>query len=242
MKNGIYSAAAGMLTSQERLDIAANNLANVNTTGFKEVIPFEQVLKYYQDGPFPGKEQPIVGGTAINPANGTITITGNPLDLAMQSPAFFVAKSPDGSQFYTRNGAFQLSSQRQLVTAEGVLVMDKFDKPIDIIGDQFYFTPKGDLIVDGNYYTSLKIMEVNNINDLEIVGHNLFRLKNTASTPKEVQNVNLVVGGLEQSNVNVVEELNNLIIIQRSFEFQQKGLDMVLQNITRAITDVAKPI
>ena len=243
MKNGIYSATAGMLTAVERLNVISNNLANINTPGFKSDIPFEKVIRFLSEEPFPGKDQPILAGTALDKRNGNIKMTKRKLDLAFEGSGYFVVKMPDGKEYYTRNGAFDLNSKRELVTSDGLPVLDKFNKKIKMFGKEYYFTPKGDLFIDGNYYTTLKIVDIPDRNQLEKIGNHFFRLKDSTFKPKQIQDPNVVVGALEQSNVELMKEMTSLIITQRSFEFQQRALDTILtQILRRTVTDLPRPI
>ncbi len=243
MKNGIYSAAAGMLTAVERLNVISNNLANINTAGFKSDIPFEKVIRFLSEEPFPGKDQPILAGTSLNDRNGNIKMTKRKLDLAFEGNGFFVVKMPNGAEYYTRNGAFNLNSKRELVTSEGYPILDKFNKTIRMYGKEFYFTPQGDLFIDGNYYTTLKVVDIPDRDQIEKVGNHFFRLKDSTFKPKQIKDPNIIVGALEQSNVELMQEMTSLIITQRSFEFQQRALDTILtQIIRRTITDLPKPI
>ncbi len=244
MKNAIYSTAAGMLTSAERLNVISNNIANAHTDGFKADIPFEQVIRFYMEEPAPSKDQPLLGGTSLNMYAGAIKNTGRKLDLALEKPEqFFVLSSPGNKgEIYTRNGAFNINSNRELVNFEGLPVKDKFNRNIKIVGESYYFTPGGDVFVDGNYYTSLKIAEAKDRNNIEKVGHSYFRLKN-GKNMNLANNSYIVPGALENSNVDLMKELPEMITAQRAFDFQQKSLSLVLSDLTKKlINDVARPV
>ncbi len=243
MKSGIYSATAGMLTQLEKLNVTSNNIANIGTTGYKADIPFEQVIRFLNEGPFPGKDQPVLAGTEINTNNGSIMVTKRPLDVAIEGKGLFVIKDPANNILYTRNGSFQINSDKELVTSEGLTVLDKFDKKIVLFGKSHYFTPKGDIVVDGNYLTSLKIVDIQNRSDVEKVGNQFFKLKQGVKAPKQLTNTSLSVGALEKSNVELMTEMTNLITTQRSFEFQKKTLDTLLgQLLTKTISELPRPI
>lgn len=243
MKNGIYSAAGGMLTAAERLNVITNNMANVNTTGFKGDIPFEQVIRFYDKGPFPGKDQPVLGGTAVDNSSGSIKTTGRNLDLAIQGEGFFAIQQQDGSELYTRNGEFALNSKRELVTSDGRHVLDKFDKKIQLFGEKFYFTPKGDLIVDDNYFTTLKIVKPTDEKGLEKVGNHFFKFAGENNKAQLLEHPAVVPEALEGANVEIIKELGNMITAQRSFEFQQKTLSLVINDLMKkAISDLPKPV
>lgn len=242
MKSGLYSSAAGMMTALERLNIISNNLANVNTAGFKADSPFEQTVRFYQEGPHPAKDQPVIGGSLPDLSNGPIRTTGRNLDLAFEGPGFFVISGPDKQNLLTRNGSFHINSERKLVTSEGFEVLDQFNKSIQLFGDSFYFTPKGDLMVDDTYLTTLKISEVSDPQKLEKVGDRFFRLKENGALV-QLEDPNLVVGALEGANTELIKELAQMISTQRSFEFQQRALETILtQSLQKTITELARPV
>ncbi len=242
MKNGIYTNAAGMLTSAERLNVLANNLANFSTNGYKSDIPFEQVIKFLSEGPYPGKDQPIIGGTVINMQQGLIKHTSRKMDLAIEGPGFFAVQGLNNEIFYTRNGSFNLNSKRELVTNDGYNILDRFDKKITIIGQDFQFSNAGDVIVDGNYYTSLKIIDSPNRDDIEKVGNTFFKFKDSTKKPGLLANPRLTLGALEKSNVDVLKGIGTLMRTQRAFELQKTTADVMFKIIRKSITDIAKPI
>ena len=242
MKNSIYTTTAGMLTTAERLNVIANNLANFSTTGYKRDVPFEQTLKFFAEGPYPGKDQPILGGNVINLQQGIIRATGRDLDTAVDGPGFFSVLGPNNEILYTRNGAFNLNSQRELVTAEGYQVLDKFDKEITFFGEKYQINPNGDVFIDGNYFTTLKIINSPDKKDLQKVGNNFFKLKDNTQTPGILENPSIQVGSLELSNVNLLQELAVVTDTERTFQLQNNTADLILKLLRRVVTDVPRPI
>ena len=238
MKNGLYSATAGMMTALERLNIISNNLANVNSSGFKSDSPFEQTIRFYREGPHPAKDQPVIGGSRIDLGNGPIRSTGRDLDLAFEGPGFFVVSGPNQERLLTRSGSLQINSAKTLVTSEGYPVLDQFDKPIQLTGENFYFTPKGDLMVDNTYLTTLKFAEITDPDQLTKVGDQFFRLNPGTAMPKQQQDPNLVVAALEGANTELIEEMANMITTQRAFEINSNVVstsDEMLQTTTNMV-------
>lgn len=242
MKNSIYTTTAGMLTSAERLNVIANNLANFNTTGFKGDLSFEQTLKFLEEGPYPGKDQPVLGGTVVNMHPGVIQHTGGALDFAIQGQGFFTIQGPDNKQYYTRNGAFMLNSNKELVNSEGYNVLDKYDKKITVFGNKMQITSAGEVIIDDNYYTTLKVVDLPNRLEVEKVGNLFFKMKDETKTPAVLNNPDIVSGSLERSNVNLLEGISDTVVAQRTFDAQRAATDLIFRNIRRSITDIPRPV
>jgi len=242
MKNSIYTTAAGMMTSSEQLNIVANNLANVNSNGYKADISFEQTIRFLEEGPFPGKDQPVLSGTAVNMSQGMISNTGRNLDLAIEGPGFFTVEGSDKKPLYTRNGSLDLNPKKELITQDGFYVLDKFDRKVTIAGQKVTISPTGDVMVDDNYYTTLKIIDNPNRDDIEKVGNSYFKIKDGAQPPKVLETPSLNVGSLERSNVNMLDGIADLMRTQRVFEMQKTAADLMFKIVRKSITDVSKPI
>lgn len=242
MKNGVYAATAGMMTTAEKLNILSNNIANSDTNGFKEDMSFEQTIRFLAEGPAPGKDQPIIGGTLLNLQNGVIKHTERKLDMAFEGPGFFAVQGPGNQEIYTRNGAFNLNSKRELVTSEGYSILDKFNNKITIFGEKFSFTPKGDIFVDDTYYTTLKVVNLTDPLQLEKVGDNFIKMKDANQQPQLLENPRMLNGAVEKSNVNIMKGIAEMIQIERSFELQKNAGDLMLKSIRKVITDVPKPV
>jgi flagellar basal-body rod protein FlgG len=245
MLRALYSSAAGMQSQQLNLDVIANNLANVNTTGFKKSkIEFQDLL--YQTTRSPGAEQ---GGgnqlpTGLQVGNGSrpvatsrifttgeLTQTGERLDVAVQGDGFFEVQMPDGSRAYTRDGAFKTASDGRITTSDGLVLIGGF-QPVPAGTTSVNIASNGQVTYNGaNGPTSFQVQLVrfNNPAGLEAMGRNLFR-ETTASGTAELGNPGqngfgeLAQGYLEMSNVKVVEEMVKLIIAQRAYEVNAKAV------------------
>ena len=245
MLRSLYSAAAGMQSQQMNLDVISNNLANVNTTGFKKSkIEFQELL--YQTTRAPGAEQGsgnllptgIQIGEGSRPVatsriftSGDLTQTGERLDVAIQGDGFFEVQLPDGSRAYTRDGAFKTAADGRIVTNDGLPLQGGF-QPVPAGTTNVTIGSNGDVTYSGaNGTTSFQVQLVrfNNAGGLESMGGNLYRETN-ASGPPELgtpgQNGfgTLNQGYLEMSNVKVVEEMVNLILAQRAYEVNAKAV------------------
>jgi flagellar basal-body rod protein FlgG len=245
MLRALYSAAAGMQSQQMNLDVISNNLANVNTTGFKKSkIEFQELL--YQTTRAPGAEQGsgnvlptgIQIGEGSRPVatsriftSGDLTQTGERLDVAIQGDGFFEVQMPDGTRAYTRDGAFKTASDGRIVTSDGLPIQGGF-QPVPAGTTNVTIGSNGDVTYSGpNGTTSFQVQLVRftNPSGLESSGSNLYRETNASGPPElgapgENGFGSLNQGYLEMSNVKVVEEMVNLILAQRAYEVNSKAV------------------
>jgi flagellar basal-body rod protein FlgG len=244
MMRALYSAAAGMQSQQMNLDVIANNLANVNTTGYKKSkIEFQDLL--YSTVSSPGAEQG--GGTQLPTGlqvghgsravatsrvftDGELTQTDAQTDVAIKGDGFFEVQMTDGSRAFTRDGALKISSDGRVTTSEGLVVQGGW-QPITA-GSSVTISPNGEVSVksaSGTTSFQVQIVRFANPSGLESIGHNLF--KETAASGSAEQgtpNTNgygeLAQGYLELSNVKTVEEMVNMIMAQRAYEVNSKAV------------------
>jgi flagellar basal-body rod protein FlgG len=245
MLRALYSSAAGMQSQQLNLDVIANNLANVNTTGFKKSkIEFQDLL--YQTTRAAGSEQGagnqlptgLQVGHGSRPVStsrlfttGELTQTDQRLDMAIQGDGFFEVQMPDGSRAYTRDGALKTSSDGRITTSDGLPLQGGF-QPVPAGTTNITISSTGDVTYTGaNGQTSFRVQLVrfNNPSGLEASGRNLYK-ETAASGPAELGSPGengfgeLAQGYLEMSNVKVVEEMVNLIVAQRAYEVNSKAV------------------
>ncbi|HZL42023.1 MAG TPA: flagellar basal-body rod protein FlgG [Verrucomicrobiae bacterium] len=245
MLRSLYSAAAGMESQQMNLDVISNNLANVNTTGFKKSkVEFQELL--YQTTRAAGADQGsgnqlptgIQVGQGSRPVatariftNGDLTQTGESLDVAVQGDGFFEVQMPDGTLAYTRDGAFKTSSDGRIVTSDGLPLQAGF-QPVPAgttnvtIGSNGNVTYTG---ATGSTTFQVQLVRFNNPAGLDSLGSNLYRETSASGAPQlgtPGQNGfgSLNQGYLELSNVKVVEEMVNLILAQRAYEVNSKAV------------------
>lgn len=222
---------------RRQMDVVANNIANMNTTGFKgEQMMFVQHLVRSKGGN--GLTTPTLAyvrdiATMTDMHEGALKTTGNPLDVAITGgPGFFVVQTPQGQQHYTRNGRFQLDKTGKLVTAEGDAVLSTNNQPI-------YFAPTDERIAiasDGTISTNNGTTNNNNsIAQLQVVKFaNPQRLKhmggaqfstNSNNPPQAVTNVHIVQGALEGSNVQPIYEMARMIDVHRTYDAVRQFID-----------------
>jgi flagellar basal-body rod protein FlgF len=204
---------------QRRLDTAANNLANMNTTGFKADT---LVTHLHTENPARSEEKPhdirFVRDVALarDMGQGAITRTGNPLDVALEGAGFFTVQGPSGLA-YTRDGAFQTSAAGQLQTKDGFSVLNAQGRPIvfDAQGGEISIGADGQIRIGEAVVGQLGIATFPRPGSLEKVGDNLFTASGQAPGAFEGR---LVQGALETSNVRPVVELTRLMEISRAYE------------------------
>lgn len=257
MLRGLFTAAAGMAGMSFEVDNIANNLANVNTFGYKRTRADFQDLLYQTLRPAgtsvaAGVEVPsgIQVGHGVRVAatrriftEGSYRSTENPLDLAILGPnGFFEVLMPDGTRAYTRDGAFSLDRTGRIVTSDGYVLQPEFTLPEDTVEVQV--SEEGMVSVIQSRLTSapselgqLQLGMFVNPAGLQAEGNNIFR-DTIASGPVTLVNPGedgagkIAQGFLENSNVNIAEELVNLITAQRAFEVNSRAVrssDQMLQ-------------
>jgi flagellar basal-body rod protein FlgG len=255
MNLSLYSAATGMEAQQLNLNTIANNLANVNTPGFKRSkIEFQDLL--YQKPRASGTDS---GGgnlvpTGVEVGNGSrvaatskvftqgqLTNTGEKLDVAVQGDGFFEVQRPDGTTGYTRDGSFKLNAQGQVVNVDGLPVLSGF-QPIPPGANSISISEDGQVTVQtstGSQSFAITLTRFANPAGLRSLGGNLYEETPASGTPEagkpgEQGFGRVIQGYVEASNVNIVEEMVNLIVAQRAYEINSKSVqtsDEMLQNV-----------
>ena len=257
MNHEIYTALSGALANDRRQEVTANNLANVNSGGFRRDVPlfatvYDQVSGNNRS---PDSSQGVLehngfvvhSGNWIDFQTGSMQDTGNPLDMALDGEGFFVMKrATDGKVYYTRDGHFRLNEQRELVAINGdqVMAAGEEDVPLVLAGENpgaprdLKIGKLGDVMVDGQPVGALRLVTFADLQGLEKVGDSGF-VENAASGPPEAADQLVVSQGVrELSNVNVLKEMVSLIEIARQYEAQQKviiGIDEINKQIVKGV-------
>lgn len=247
MIKALWVAKTGLDAQQTRMTVVSNNLANVNTTGFKRGrASFEDLL--YQNERQPGgatsqqTQLPsgLMVGTGVRVVStekffeqGNLLQTGNALDVAINGRGFFEVLMPDGSQAYTRDGSFQVNAQGELVTNSGYPVQPGIQIPEGALAVSIGSDGTVTVQLAGQAAPvevgQLALTDFVNPAGLQAKGENLF-LETAASGPAQPGSPGLagtgtlIQGSLESSNVNVVEELISMIETQRGYEMNAKAI------------------
>jgi len=257
MIRSLYVAKTGLEAEQTRMDVIANNLANVNTSGFKgSRAVFQDLL--YQNLTQPGAQSSqstqypsgLQLGTGVRPVaterlmtQGNLTQTGNSLDVAINGQGFFQVLKPDGTIAYTRDGTFQLNNQGQVVTASGYLVQPTITVPASAqtltIGNDGTVSVTLPGQAAPQQVGALQLASFVNPTGLQSIGDNLYLQTGSSGAPNTGQPTlnglgSVQQGYLESSNVNVVVELVDMISTQRAYEVNSKAVqasDQMLQYV-----------
>ncbi|MBU4118136.1 MAG: flagellar basal-body rod protein FlgF [Proteobacteria bacterium] len=218
---GLLESVETLLNQEQRLNQVTNNLANVDTPGFKkETVTFDEML--YQVN---RTRQRVGKGLRTNTVHqqGVIQKTDAPFDLAISGDGFFKVQTPAGDR-YTRAGNFQRNNEGLLITANGYPVLGE-GGPITITGKKVDVAQDGTLFVDGTKIDRLASATVDP-QALKKEGENLFRLMEGA-VEEAPTNFQVMQGHLEKSNVNTVTEMTEMIDLYRAYEGQQKMIRAV---------------
>jgi len=257
MQDSVYNALFGALNQEHRLNIISNNLANVNTSGFKkEALAFEQVLHHFAHD-FADPNQGLRGGVRWPEADqmtqprisesrtafeqGSVRRTGNPLDLALMGEGFFKVQTPDGER-YTRNGQFSISPGGTIVDSHGNALLGSNGPVQAPVQGNISISSGGGLVVNGQVVGQISVTTVSDLNALEKVGENLYRVQEE-SDAREIpaEDAEVVQGSLEQSNVNAVVEMVRMIETLRTFEACQKIMSSSNDQDSQMINKLGNP-
>jgi flagellar basal-body rod protein FlgF/flagellar basal-body rod protein FlgG len=238
MDSGYYAACTALAARTQALDTIANNLANVNTSGYRaEHNVFSAVLANTHNGNGSNLNNAInnygiVSGASLDLSQGALQKTGNPLDLAIQGTAFFAVQTANGVM-YTRNGSFQLSSTGQLITSSGDPVLG--DKgTITMLPGASSISADGTISSNGAIAGKIRLVDFPAGTQLQSEGSSYYSAPEGVETPATDSKVQQ--GTLENSNVNPILSMVELITAQRSAESMQRALSMFSSEMDKTAT------
>jgi len=247
MIKAMRTAASGMSAQQLNVDTIANNLSNVNTTGFKRSkVEFQDVL--YQNikragtASAVGAQVPVglaigygtrAAATSRQFTTGDLQLTGDPLDLAISGDGFFQVQYPDGTSVYTRDGAFKISGDGRVVTSDGFFLLPEVTIPDGAVS----ISVGSDGLMEAQIFGQSDPVQIGQIElarfinpaGLNALGKNLYQTTSASGSPiVDIPTQNglgqLDQGYLEGSNVKVVDEMVNMIVAQRAYEMNAKAI------------------
>lgn len=221
MQSPIYIGLSRQIALQRQMDVIANNVANMDTDGYKtEGLQFEEFI----DRPAAGESLSMVQdrGTVRDMAEGPITTTGNPLDMAIRGDGFFVVQTTNGLR-YTRSGRFQLDASRRLVTSDGLPVLDNTGKPITFPdgATQVSVTATGQISTEQGPLATLNVVRFADDQALESLGAGLYR-STAPSLP--ATGAQILQHAIEKSNVQPIAEMTRMVTVLRLYQTNQQLL------------------
>jgi flagellar basal-body rod protein FlgG len=231
MLEGLYSAAAGMAAQQQHMDAVANDLANVDTTGYKSLRVGFRDLLYTQAGKAAGARVDVGAGAAATQLGrslqqGSLQNTGRMLDVAISGQGFFQVRLANGSTALTRDGNFHLDAHGRLVNSTGARALPSITVPAGTTEDQLAIASDGTVNVNGTQLGRLRVVTVRSPEGLAAAGNNLFTASAASGPVRAVAGANLQQGYLEASNVDMADAMVGMMDAQRGFEMASKAITM----------------
>lgn len=239
MIQSIFTGAMGLSAQQRRLDVIADNLANVNTTAFKPaVMQFKDALYEAQQHPVDSESTNnlqmgfgvLSSSTLRDFRPGVINVTGNSLDFCLDGPGFFAVQDKDGSIAYTRNGAFSISNETDgayLTNKEGLYVLDDQGQRIKVQGslEDFEVGMTGEVREGKNEsYAKIPVYDFPNLYGLSSKGRGLYEVTENSGEASVITNGTIRQGALENSGTNVALEMTRMIRAQRALSFASRAV------------------
>jgi flagellar basal-body rod protein FlgF len=219
MNDPVVDTYSALEARMKIVDVITNNLANANTTGFKR--DFGHILQ---------NETGFDIGTRVDLSTGDLLPTGNDLDVAINGQGFFAIQTPNGVR-YTRNGSFSLNAGGELVTKDGMQVLNSSGATINIGHGKVAIQDSGIVTVDGSEAATLKIATFNDSQKLQKEGLSRFIWNGPADAVQDVADPHLKSNALERSNVNAMDEMVHLMSAYREFEAVQKTLKTLMTDM-----------
>lgn len=248
MSRGFYALTSGMITQQRKIDVSSNNLANINTAGYKKeqavTSNFGDLLisKYKQNGineeVTPINNVSIIRAITENNtvhSQGALEETGNIMDFAIMGAGFF-AVDKGGQMLYTRNGSFNIDEEGYLVLKDIGRVQGEFGD-IYIGGDKFDFVADGSIIVEGEAVDNITVYDFLDYNSLNKFGEGMFF---SDEEPELVDYPTIANKTIERSNVNITEELTNMLSSQRALQTAAQAFKIYDMINDKAVNEIGK--
>ena len=241
MLTTLWTSKSGLNANQEKLDVISNNIANVNTTGYKKVnAGFKDLISSSLDewgNPLNDKTATVGSGVKAgnftkDNSQGGLQTTNQKTDLALDGEGYFKVISSNGTEYYTRDGSFKLDSYGRLVTANGNILEVQYangysQNNTGITADNFTINKKGEIFAEnnGNFEKVGEIAVYTAVgNDVfTSVGDNLFKELNGVQVYRTLD-ADMYQGYLEASNVDLSQEMTDMIVTQRAFQLSSKGI------------------
>lgn len=254
MIKGIYASGSGMLIQRAKLDTITNNLANVNSVGYKKDTITVDALPFYRPSEESSpsrirlvsereeiredKVNTLLLHTYTNYDKGGLKYTENPLDIALNGDGFLAVSTPNGIR-YTRNGSLSYDSQGILVTHDGFPVLGQ-NGPIKVGDNELLIDRSGEVYVDGQNVDALQVVDLPKPYPLKKEGNGLFILTDPNVQPNQAQNTEVLQGTIETSNVDVIRQMAKMIKTMRVYETYQKMIVAFDESIKKTNSELGK--
>ena len=237
MDAAMYKALSGAVVEMRRLETASQDLANINTAGYKgQRLAFSEVLAKR----VPPEDRPggfvAVAGQRTNLNQGAIEGSGNPFHLALEGEGYFAIQTARGER-YTRNGGFTMKADGTVITPGGDALLGE-GGPIQLSGASMVVAADGTVRSDNNEIGKLRIVRFNDPGKAEKEGANLFRSE--GANVSDASDARVVQGHLEQSNAGAVESMITLISINHQFESYQRAMKLLDSVTEKIVSDSAR--
>jgi flagellar basal-body rod protein FlgG len=228
MLEGLYSAAAGMAAQQQRMDTLANDVANVNTTGYKHTRVAFRDLLYTQDRAGVVSSGAGAAATTIGRGfgQGALRETGNKLDVAIEGDGFFQVRRADGTTALTRDGALRVDPNGRLTTQRGELLRPAITVPAGTSEADVAIAQDGTVTAGGRQLGRIQLFTVRAPQALQPAGDSVFVPTAASGGAQALPAGRMAQGSLESSNVDLAEAMTNMMESQRSFQMASKAVQM----------------
>lgn len=229
MVNGIYHIARSLNSKIKSIDVLANNLANINSTGFKKQIPFQEYLN---------KNDEIQVKQTTDYTQGEVILSANPLDIAISGDGYFLLKTDNGTEL-TRNGKFHISDDGFLVNGNGDKVLGNngeisFSDLMETDNPSITISKTGEIKIGETNVDSLAVVNLENPQEAMRTSNSNFAVPNDNYTTASPQNYEIVQGYLEESNVNPILEMQTMIETNKDYESAYKIMRYLDQTMEKS--------
>jgi flagellar basal-body rod protein FlgG len=239
MLDGLYSAASGMEAQQAQMDALSNDIANVDTVGYRsERVGFHDLL-YTSGGASTGSQVATGAGAAADQigrsqVEGAIQDTGQPLDVAIVGDGYLQVRRPDGTLGLTRNGALQLDAKGRLTTNQGMPLQPPITLPRGVTPAQLTIAPNGTVSSGARKLGTIAIVSVPATDKLLADGGSVFSATAASGAIRKVTGSTLKQGSLEQSNVDLAATMSQMITAQNNYAIASKAIQFQDQMLSIA--------
>ncbi len=247
MLKGLYTSALSLAVLEKKQEVSANNLANINTPGYKKETVIsaafpDMLVHRLNDYEVTGNKQPYVGkltmgvrldDIVIDHSDGIQQTTGNSQQLALSTDGYFVVMTPQGER-YTRNGEFNVNPEGIICTSDGYPLMGH-NGEINVRGGEFVVGERGEVYCAGERVDDIRVVTLEK-DEMVKEGSSLFRAEN----PQEQRNPQVIQGALEGSNAYAIDEMMNMINIMRAYESNQKVMQTHDSTLEKAVSQIGQ--